>query len=166
MCLVAHYYFDRGADITPEFLKSKGITALLLDIDNTLTLFHNPRLYSHREERWLEELKNGGIKVCILSNNSNKKRIEAFARMVGLPYVIKARKPLPKGALEACRLLGCEPCQTAVVGDQIFTDIACARLSGCTGILVGYFEKEKSLFFDIKRFLEKPFVYLSRKRRI
>lgn len=166
MSLTADYYFDCAADISPEFLKSKGIKAVLLDIDNTLTLFHAPQLYSKREAEWLDSLKRAGIKGCVLSNNSNKNRIGDFANMIGLPFVIKARKPLPQGVRRGCELLGVAPNETAVIGDQIFTDVAAAKNAGCRAILVGYFEKEKSVFFNIKRFLERPFVKKSMQRRV
>lgn len=166
MSLTADFYFDRAADISAEFLASRGIKGLLLDIDNTLTLFHDPQLYSKRESEWLAMLKEKGVSACILSNNTDQGRVKAFAELVGLPYVTGAKKPLPSGVRRGCRILGTEPAETAVVGDQIFTDMAAARLAGATAILVGYFEKEKSAFFKFKRFLESPFYKSSKKRRI
>lgn len=164
--LTADFYFDRAADITAEFLKSRGIKGLLLDIDNTLTLFHAPELYSKREAEWLRMLSENGISACILSNNTDQGRVKAFAELVGLPFVIKAKKPLPSGVRRGCSLLGLCEKETAVVGDQIFTDIAAAKLAGCTAILVGYFEKEGSAFFKFKRSLEAPFSKRSKRRRI
>lgn len=165
MSLTADFYFDRAADISPEFLKKHGIKAVLLDIDNTLTLFHAPLLYSEREREWLQKLKESGIKACVLSNNSDQGRVQAFSDITGLPFVSNAAKPLPGGVKRGCALLGVMPSEAAVIGDQIFTDIAAAKNARCCAILVGYFEKEISHFFKLKRALEAPFVKKSMKRR-
>ena len=165
MLLVAEHYFDRAADITPEFLRENGIRGLLLDIDNTLTLYHGPNLYSPREKAWLDAMKQSGIRMMLLSNNLDPGRLDAFSRLVGVPNLGNARKPLPCGARRAVRRMGLELFEVAVVGDQILTDVAAAHNAGCRAILVGYFEKEKGLFFAVKRALERPFVKLSRKNR-
>lgn len=45
--------------------------------------------------------------------------------------------------------------ELAVVGDQIFTDVLCARLAGVTSVLVDPIELETFPFFRFKRALER-----------
>jgi predicted HAD superfamily phosphohydrolase YqeG len=56
-------------------------------------------------------------------------------------------------------LLGAGKKETAVIGDQLFTDILCGRLAGLVPILVEPMEPEPFLFFKMKRFLEKRLLY-------
>ncbi len=164
MALAADYCFHAVTDITAEFLQKEGIKALLLDIDNTLTLDHSPLLPNSSRD-WLEQMKAAGVGLCILSNNVRPERVRVYAALCGVPFVTAARKPLPDGARRGCALLKTKPRETAVVGDQFFTDMLAARFSGCRAVLVDYFEKEHSAFFALKRFAEKPFVAAARRER-
>ena len=51
MLVTPEYVFKDVTHITPEWLAAKGITALVLDIDNTLTAdqayFEIPSMYLH-----------------------------------------------------------------------------------------------------------------------
>jgi HAD superfamily hydrolase (TIGR01450 family) len=51
-----------------------------------------------------------------------------------LPHVLG--KPRPDIALLAMEKKGCQPHETVLVGDRIYTDIACAKAAGAAGILV------------------------------
>ena len=51
-----------------------------------------------------------------------------------LPHVLG--KPQPDIALLAMEKKGCLPDETVLVGDRLYTDIACARAAGAMGILV------------------------------
>ncbi|HCB64597.1 MAG TPA: YqeG family HAD IIIA-type phosphatase, partial [Ruminococcaceae bacterium] len=59
------------------------------------------------------------------------------------------------------------PRQTAVVGDQIFTDVLGANLAGMPSILVEPFQMEPFFRFRLKRFLEKGILrrYWKKQRR-
>ena len=56
------------------------------------------------------------------------------------------------------------PDKTMMIGDQIFTDIWCARNAGSLGILVTPIPYPENLFFKCKRVLEKPFIRAYRKK--
>lgn len=150
LLLYPDYRFRRVWDITPQWLAGKGIDALLLDVDNTLTTHDSPGV-DPRVLEWLAVLGEHGVKLAILSNNS-RERVEPFAKKLGLRFFARAKKPLGGGARRAMELLGAG--KTAVVGDQIFTDILCARLAGLVPVMVELMEPEPFLFFKIKRALE------------
>ena len=62
---------------------------------------------------------------------------------------------------------GVSPQQTALIGDQLFTDILCGNLCGCMTVLVEPYAEEDYGLYRIKRPLEKPLLarYSRRKRR-
>ena len=141
-------------EITPAALKKRGIKALILDVDNTLTTHNNPTPAEGVPE-WIEEMKSAGIKLLIVSNN-NAERVTPFAETLGLHFVPNGAKPLPMGFLRAVKELGVPKNLIAAVGDQIFTDILGANLAGVRSIFVYPIEFETSVPFKIKRAIEKP----------
>ena len=72
-----------------------------------------------------------------------------------LEYLPMACKPLPFKYLKAIKMLKATKKTTAIVGDQIFTDIMGGRLSGVKTILVTDITPEDKLNFKVKRSLEK-----------
>ncbi|MDE6781528.1 MAG: HAD hydrolase-like protein, partial [Ruminococcus sp.] len=78
--------------------------------------------------------------------------------MLGIDFVCEGRKPLSKGFKEALQKAGLSKKNTAAVGDQIFTDVLGANLFGVRMLYTAPIEHEKTTFFKVKRFLEKPFL--------
>ncbi len=149
-------------DITPSLLRGLGISALLLDIDNTMTTHDNP-VPAEGVTEWIETMKDEGFSLVVVSNNSEE-RVAPFARLIGLDFVSKGQKPLPSGFRRACRRLGVKPKNAAVVGDQIFTDILGGNLLGAYTILTEPYQFEEMPFFKVKRALEKPVIRGYRRR--
>ncbi len=158
-----HCDFKRIYDIPADFWKEKGITALLLDVDNTLTTHNNP-VPHERVLEWLETQRRAGLRLMILSNNRSE-RVEPFARELGLEYIAGAAKPLPGKLRHALAALGVRPTEAALIGDQIFTDVLCGRLSGCLAVLVEPISPEAGRFFRAKRRLEKGILRRYRKKK-
>ncbi|MBE6837486.1 MAG: YqeG family HAD IIIA-type phosphatase [Ruminococcus sp.] len=150
------YVFDKVKDIEPEFLKTRGIKALLLDLDNTLTTHNNP-IPPQDSLDWIEKMKNAGIEMMIVSNNCAE-RVIPFAEKLGLPFTERGLKPLPRGYSQAMKKLDLKKNQVAAVGDQIFTDVLGANLKGIRSFFVFPIEPETSLPFRFKRMCEKPFL--------
>lgn len=142
----------RVSEITPGLLKKRGIKALLLDADNTLTTHNNP-LPDQDVQLWLGRMREAGIKMVIVSNNHHK-RLKPFAATLELGYTARALKPLTYGFRATAKRLGLAPKEIAVVGDQIFTDILGGNLFGSTTILVEPMEPETGPLFRLKRKLE------------
>ncbi len=115
-------------------LRERGVTALLLDIDNTLV----PRDRTAAPDEivaWVESVKGQGFAVCFVSNNWHD-IIFSHAASLGAPVVAKAIKPLPFAFLAAARRLGVRTRDVAVIGDQVFTDVLGGNLVGAMTILV------------------------------
>lgn len=115
-------------------LYRRGIRAIITDLDNTLVAWDDP-LPNERLFTWLKGVQSRGFSVFIVSNNSQE-RVRKFAEAFGVPAISKAIKPRRGAFRTACESLGVTPKQTAVVGDQIFTDVLGGNRLGLYTILV------------------------------
>lgn len=146
-------WINRVTDITLDMLKEKGIKALFLDVDNTLSTHHGTKIVDGFF-RWKEEMEKSGIKLIILSN-SKRFRIEPFAKRVGLDYISLAAKPFFLGYVRAAKRLGVRLGESAIAGDQIFTDVLGAKTAGCKSVLLEPIKPEEKLSFKIRRKYER-----------
>ena len=154
-------YADSIGEIGAEHLSSLGIKGVLLDIDNTLVPY-STRTPDENALIWMKSMEEAGIKVCIFSN-AKEGRVTEFSK--NLPYFVihGAGKPLRKGFKYALSEMDILPEEAAMIGDQLFTDIAGGNLSGLYTILVKPINDEESKFVRFKRLLEAP--VLKRYRR-
>ncbi len=147
------FRFNRITDISEDFFNDNGIDNIILDIDNTLT-YHSSQEIGKDVLLWLEERKKGNMGIVLLSNNSEE-RVRPFAERLGLEFVSKAKKPLRKGYNEVIDRFLWDRKRTASIGDQLFTDILGANVTGIKSVLVEPFHKEDGSFFAFKRLLEE-----------
>lgn len=165
MNLYPDVYVKSVKDISFDILEEKNIKGLILDVDNTLINYYKKILNGSYE--WCEELKNRGIKFCIVSNSNNKEKVAKVAEMFEIPYINFAKKPFKKGFLEASKIMNLEPKNIAAVGDQLFTDILGANSCNMTSILVEPVDKKEMWLTAIKRPVEKCLLnrYLQKKKK-
>jgi len=134
-------------------LKTDGINNLLFDIDNTLAPVRarkpTPELVA-----LFDGLKASGFNICLLSNGKAP-RVREFAGELNVPFIAKARKPALRGMKSALGMLSAEYSKTAIIGDQIFTDILCGKITKTRAVLVEPITKTEQWYIKIKRFLEK-----------
>ena len=140
-------------DIRPDFLSENGIKALILDVDNTLSTHHGQQLTNGLEE-WISLMKQKNIKLTVLSN-SKEKRVEPFAEKINLPFISLGLKPLPFGYYRALKMSESKRKNTAIVGDQIFTDVLGGNLIGLKTILLTPILPENGWSFKLRRRMEK-----------
>lgn len=140
-------------DITPDFLHQLGVSAVLLDVDNTIAAYTSHAPIPGAVD-WARSLVEEGFRVVIVSNNY-RKRVGPFAAKFGLDFVSFAMKPLPSGYLKACRKLNMRRRDCVVVGDQVFTDVVGANLCGMRSILLTPLEEEEGFTFRVRRHFEK-----------
>lgn len=151
---VPDYCFDTFDQVTPEFLSSLGIRAVILDVDNTLEPYENP-LPGEHVKVWIAALAEAGISAAIVSNN-NSERIDSFNTELGLVAYTKAKKPFKKSILKAISDLGVSPGEAIFIGDQVFTDVWGAHNAGIRAILVPPIRDKRDLLTRFKRWLEIP----------
>lgn len=153
MLLKPDIKLKRVTDITPEILEKYNINSLILDVDNTLSTHHGQILTDGLED-WLKLMKENGIRLTVLSN-SNEKRVKPFAEKIGLPYISLGLKPLPFGYIRALKMSDSKRKNTAIVGDQIFTDVLGGQCVGVKTILLTPIKPEDGISFKIRRKLER-----------
>ncbi len=123
-------------DVTVEMLRARRIRAVICDLDNTLVPWRSDDI-AREITGWLLGLRAEGIGVCIASNTRHTSRLERLAAQMGIFHVPgNAAKPRRRGLRIALSLLGVPPSDTAMVGDQLFTDILAGNRLGLTTILV------------------------------
>lgn len=145
---------DNIYQIAPRMFKNRGINFILLDVDNTIAPYTvseaSPRLIA-----WVKTMKEAGLELFILSNNKGN-RPAVFAEELGLEYVNKAWKPFTKIAKEVLSEKGTNPANTAVIGDQIYTDTCCGKWIGAFTVLVHPIEFS-NIWLKLRYWLEFPF---------
>jgi len=142
-------------------LKEQGIDALILDVDNTLVAW-NDESPTYAMRQWVEEARQVGFQMCLVSNGL-KQRVEAVGATLGIPVVRSSVKPRKKPFQQALTIMGVRPEQTAVVGDQIFTDIFGGNRMQLYTILINPVSEKEFCTTQIMRRLEK--YVISRLRR-
>lgn len=150
-------------DITAEVLAEHGVSLLLLDLDNTLSTY-SKTLPTDEILAWMQNLQSAGISLYIISNNPCQNRIENYAAACDIPCVHKARKPSTKSLLKAMEEMGKTPAETALMGDQVFTDGLAANRAGALSIVVVPLEFN-NLFYKFRFQVERPFRYLGGNQR-
>lgn len=160
--LTPDYILDTFDCVTPDFLKSLGIRALLIDIDNTLAPYEQPEP-DDRIRQWFAALEQNGIRAALISNN-HPPRVELFNRSLGLPAYPDSKKPKSRFLLAAMKEMGSTPETTAGLGDQLLTDTLAVHRLDMISIIVPPIKDKTTLFFRFKRWLEKPYIRRYRKR--
>lgn len=161
--LLPKHIFPRLTDISPEFLLQKGITLLLLDFDNTM-LPYTTDLPDKELLDWIQGMWDGGITLCIVSN-SHKTRVPDFSAKYHVPCVTHASKPSTRGIFQAMERFHRSGAQTALVGDQIFTDVLGANRAGITSLIVKSIHNH-NIWLKLRHVLEVPFLAMAYKRRV
>jgi uncharacterized protein len=140
-------------DITPEYLKSKGIRGVITDLDNTLVEWD--RADSTEElTAWIKQLTDADIKVIIASNN-NEFRVKTFAEPIGVPFIFRAKKPLGKAYNKAIGQLNLRHSEVAMVGDQLLTDVLGAKRLKIYTFLVRPVAESDGFVTKFNRFVER-----------
>ena len=164
--LTPDYVFPTFADITPEFLLSKGIKALVIDVDNTLAPYEQ-ELPDQKTIDWFKALADNGIKAALISNNKPE-RIEKYNSLLSLPAYPDSKKPSTKMILKAIEQMGVNVEDTAGLGDQLLTDTLAVHRLDMPSLIVQPIKDKKTPFFRFKRLLEKPFMkrYYKKKHEV
>lgn len=150
------------SELKPQWFLDNGIKLMLLDFDNTVVPY-TTNIPTEDFNIWLEETSAAGVTVAVVSN-SHSDRVQKFCTERKIPCTIRAKKPSPKGILEAMEKLGFAPGETAMAGDQTFTDILAGNMAGVTSVLV-YPIKFSNPLFRVRYWIEFPFIHFGRRMR-
>lgn len=132
--LAPRMYCNSLAEVSADYLRRIGIRGVILDLDNTLVPWSESRTRAPERE-WVADCRRQGLRLCILSNTHRMARLRALASELGIPH-IRGGKPSRRGFRTAMTLLGTSPDETAVIGDQLFTDVLGGNRAGLYTVLV------------------------------
>ena len=155
-------HFNSIYEITPEFLAGEGVGALVLDIDNTLVGYGTEKPTPPVIE-WINGMRGAGVGITVASNNG-RERVEKFCEGLDVFFTYKSGKPLTKCVTLSSKKFGIPKKCVGVVGDQIFTDVLCAKFGGARAYLVDSLGGKENPFIRFKRMLEKPIISSYKKR--
>ena len=161
--LVPHRVMDRYADLTPAYLKEKGITLLLSDLDFTLA----PKSVRRPDQPlrdWIGELKASGIQFMIVSNNRSGHRVTEFCADLGVVYQSHAGMPSSRGVEEAMERAGADRAHTAMLGDKLLTDMLAANRAGVLALMVEPVGGAVTAWQKVLHALQAPFKAVCRRR--
>lgn len=159
--LIPDYVFDSVYDIAPGFLRERGVRAVLIDLDGTVAS-HKAALPPEALEPFLRGLRDAGLQVMVFSNN-RKKRVARFCAALGVQFTSRAGKPFRRGFRRAAERLGVPLAQTAVIGDQIFTDVFGGNRAGAMTCYVQTLDR-RFFWVNFRYRLEHRFIERGRQR--
>ena len=145
--------YDSIYQIPYDKLYAMGIRGLVFDIDNTLAEYADKRP-SVKAASLIKRLQGMGFHVGLLSNNTSK-RVTMYNEHIKLASASFACKPHKGGLRRVMEEMGTAPDQTAVIGDQLFTDIWCGKGVGATAIMVKPISDKDMVTVKLKRMMER-----------
>jgi len=161
--LYPELYVPSLFDIDLEALRKKGINSLIIDLDNTI-MPRGARRPEQAVEEWLSRVREQGFRLCIVSN-SRDSSVRELTHRLGVPVIIRAVKPRRRPFVRALELMGATREETAVIGDQIFTDVLGGNRLGLYTILIDPLDGKEFIGTRlISRPLERLFLPRIKKR--
>jgi HAD superfamily phosphatase (TIGR01668 family) len=140
-------------EISVAWLQDHGIGAVLVDADDTLVVRDGAPV-SAEVRAWFAALRTGGIAVALLSNGS-RARVAALGAELGVRAFALSGKPFGFAFRRGVRALGSDARHTAMVGDQLFTDVLGANCAGLISILVTPLSPGRHAHTRVARRLER-----------
>ncbi len=150
--VIPFMYVQDIYSIDYKFLKQNGITNLIFDIDNTILEVNSLEVHGKLIE-FFGHLKKQKFNICIMSNNAED-RVKPVAKILKTDYMYKAEKPTRKSFRKALTILKSTKENTAMVGDQMLTDIKGANDYGVYSILVDPVKDKYDIKTGVSRLLQ------------
>jgi HAD superfamily phosphatase (TIGR01668 family) len=151
--------------LTVDQLKSYGLRALILDVDNTL-VSDDEEDVSPLAQDWINAMRQH-FQIALASNNFSHKRIQRIATTLDLPYRSRARKPSRRAVNELLMELNLPVAEVAMIGDRLFTDTIVGKRLGLFAILVepwpSPYEMPNSIFAMRSSLLRQWEIWLARR---
>lgn len=151
-CVLPDWYAEDLRQIDWPQVKQMGIRKVFLDIDNTLAM-HGAELPDAYSRDVVAKIQAAGLRLSVLSN-AKAARGEAFAQALQLSSLGQAGKPLPYKLLARIRSEQLEAHECLMVGDQILTDVLCAKWAKIPVLLVKKRSAQEPLGLRFKRKIE------------
>ena len=162
--LIPNRLFASYEEVTPDYLRRRGITLLLSDLDFTLAP-KSVRRPDARLRAWIADLAAAGIAVMIVSNNRSGTRVTEFCADLGIPYQGHSGKPSTRGLEAAMERAGTDRSHTAMLGDKLLTDMLAANRCGVLALMVEPLGGAVTPWQKVLHALQAPFKAVCRRRQ-
>ena len=149
-------------DIDYGKLYEAGFRGLVFDIDQTLVPHGGDS--TPEIDALFQRLRAMGFGTLILSNH-NEARVKRFLKNIDALYICDAGKPRPRNYRRDAELLGVPVEKAVCIGDQLFTDMLGANLSGMASILVDFIREEGETDIGKKRRLENLVLFFYKRSK-
>lgn len=161
--LLPKKYYPALTAVSPEALLSRGIRLLMLDFDNTIVPYTTDEPTAEMLQ-WLTCSQASELTLCVVSNSRND-RVVRFCAEYGIDCITHAAKPFSRGICRCLKKYGLRAAETALVGDQIYTDVLGANCAGVISILIPAINNH-NIWLKLRHVLEMPFVLIARRWRV
>lgn len=155
-----HEAVERLSEVDLASLRARGMRAILLDLDNTITPWRSLEVPDDIAA-WIERAK-ADFRLCIVSNTSKMTRLATLKEQLGIEGLGFVSKPW--GMRRAVRSLEVDPSKTVVIGDQLITDVAGGNLIGAHSILVKPVSRDEFFGTKFVRAAESVLFWLLKRR--
>lgn len=146
-------YYKSIYDVNYRKLKADGIKCVLFDLDNTIVP-PNVKKPDKKIRDLFDNIKELDMKIIIMSN-SNKKRLTPFKNELVVDCSASSFKPSKTKFLKILKEYKFDLSETAIIGDQLLTDIFGGNRIGITTVLVNPISKNDITVTKFNRKLEK-----------
>ena len=160
--VIPQYSFNNITDIAAEFLSQNNIKFLMLDLDNTIAAYDEHE-FADEIFNWLNEIRNSGTELFLISNTTRTKRVNTFADSGKIDFIMQSFKPSPKSLFRAMEIKGFDPGVSALAGDQVFTDTLAANRAGIISVIVKP-RRLTNIFLALRYYAEIPFRVLCKNK--
>jgi len=140
-------------DLNLSDLKKSGINAIFIDADNTISPWRVSKPTEDFND-FLKAAQENDISI-ILFSNAKGDRGKIYAKDLGIDCVANANKPLPNKLLKGMKERNLSKDEVLVLGDQLFTDMACGKLAGVKTVLIAPLVNHEYILTRILRFFER-----------
>ncbi len=131
--LKPNYEFEHFTDVSLDFLRNHNVKAIFSDLDSTLAA--HDELGDDEFTKWHEKLESNGVKLIVVSNNSQG-RVDRFTKPYNIIGYGMCGKPLPSKIKKIMNEVGVTSDDSLFLGDQLFTDVLCGKMLGMKTVLV------------------------------
>ena len=151
-----NFHIDNIYNLDLDFLQSLERKYILIDLDNTLDAY-NVLVPAKRTYELLQEISSRFMIPIIMSNNK-KKRVKPYCDHLRAKYYIySSKKPSKKKIVNYLKSIGVEKGEEVIViGDQLLTDVRCAKNVGIKVILTEPITKKDQWTTKFNRLIDKP----------
>ena len=144
-------YVNQLQDVPLQKLIRAGIKGIIIDLDNTITAWNSSEI-TEDILNWFQEIKKHRFRSLL--SPIMAKRGGVVAEKLDIPFIFKANKPRRRSFRQAMEVLETKPQETAVIGDQVFTDVLGGNRLNLYTILVVPLNKREFIGTRLMRRLE------------